>query len=106
MGADRGDKLRGEIDEIVQKAGTKGCAVAVHDLDSDWRFAREGDRLFHAASTIKVAILLALFRGVDEGLFRASDPLHVRNRFLSAIDETPFSLEAESDGYPQLYRSV
>jgi hypothetical protein len=25
---------------------------------------------------------------------------------LSAVDQTPFRLEADSDGYPQLYRSI
>lgn len=104
--ADPTDELREAIDAIVQKAGTKACAVSVHDYERDWHFALNSDRVFHAASTIKVAILLALFKGIDEGRFRADDPLHVRNRFLSAIDGTPFSLEADSDGYPQLYKSV
>src|SRR5918997_1027905 len=107
MGAgERSERLNSAIDEIVGKAGTKVCAVALHDLDSDFRFAREGNRVFHAASTIKVAILLALFKGIDDGRFRGSDPLHVRNRFLSAVDALPFSLDAESDGDPQLYKVV
>ncbi len=104
--ADRGEQLRETIAAIAEKAGTKACAVAVHDFASDWRYSLEGDRLFHAASTIKVALLLALFKGIDEGRFRADDPLHVRNRFLSAVGPTPFRLEAESDGYPPLYQSV
>src|SRR4051812_31655275 len=104
--ADPADKLREAIAAVVQKAGTKACAVAVHDYERDWHFALHGDRVFHAASAIKVAILLALFKGIDDGRFRADDPLHVRNRFLSAVDGTPFSLEADSDGYPQLYKAV
>src|SRR5947209_6736755 len=103
---DPAEKLRDAIAAIAQKAGTKACAVSVHDYERDWPFALNGDRVFHAASTIKVAILLALFKGIDDGRFRADDPLHVRNRFLSAADRTPFSLEADSDGYPQLYKSV
>lgn len=105
-GGERSEQLKSAIEEIVGKAGTKGCGVVVHDFENDFHFAREGDRLFHAASTIKVAILLALFRGVDEGRFRASDPLHVRNRFLSAVDQTPFALDSTSDGDPSLYKLV
>jgi beta-lactamase class A len=82
------------------------CAVALHDFETGFRFALNGDRLFHAASTIKVAILLALFKGVDEGRIRVSDPLHVRNRFVSAFDHSAFRLDSDSDGYPQLYRSI
>ena len=84
----------------------KACAVALHDYETDFSFSLNGDRLFHAASTIKVAILLALFKGVDSERFRLTSPLHVRNRFLSAIDRKPFRLDAESDGYPQLYKSI
>jgi beta-lactamase class A len=32
--------------------------------------------------------------------------LHIRNRFRSALDRTPFRIEGESDGYPQLHRLV
>src|SRR5690349_19785088 len=100
------EKLSNAINAIVAKAGTKACAVALHDYGSGRRFTLNGDRVFHAASTIKVAILLALFKGIDDGRFRANDPLHVRNRFLSATDGTPFSLGADSDGFPQLYKFV
>src|SRR5215213_1528276 len=100
------DQLRGAIEEIVRASGTVACAVALHDYESDFRFSFHGHGLFHAASTIKVALLLALFRGVDEGTIRTTDPLHVRNRFPSMVDGSPFRLSAESDGYPQLYRSI
>lgn len=100
------EKLRRAIEQVAQERALKGCAVSVHDFESGFRFSLNGDRLFHAASTIKVAILLALFKAVEEGRIRMTDPLHVRNRFRSAIDGTPFRLDADSDGYPQLYRSV
>ena len=103
---DHTEALREAVEAITEKSGTKACAVAVHDFQDGIRFSLHGERVFHAASTIKVAILLALFRGIDEGRFRAGDPLHVRNRFLSAIGRTPFRLDGNSDGYPQLYKLV
>ncbi len=100
------EELRIAISDIARESGTEACAVALHDYESGLRFSLNGDRAFHAASTIKVAILLALFRAVDEARIRLGDPLHVQNRFLSAVDRTPFRLDGESDGYPQLYRSI
>ena len=100
------ESLRAAIEQIVQGRALKNCGVAVHDFESGFRFGFNGDRIFHAASTIKVAILLAFFKAVDEGRVRASDHLHVRNRFRSALDGTPFRLDADNDGYPQLYRSI
>ena len=81
-------------------------AVAVRDYETDFRFSINAGRLFHAASTIKVAILLAVGKAIDDGRIRAEDTLHVRNRFLSAIDRAPFRIDCESDGYPQLHHLV
>ena len=100
------EKLRDALEQIAQERALKAYGVAVHDLESGFRFSLNGDRLFHAASTIKVAILLALFKAVDDGHRRTTDPLQVRNYFRSAVDGTPFRLDADSDGYPQLYRAI
>ena len=100
------DQLRVRIEQIAKANGTVACAVAVHDLDTDFRFGLKSDRVFHAASTIKVAILLAVMKAIDEGRFRLSDPLQVRNRFLSVVDGAPYRLSADSDGYPQLYKVI
>jgi beta-lactamase class A len=100
------EELRAAIAQIVEVSGTRCAAVAVHDYKSDWRFALNGDRLFHAASTIKVAILLALLRAVDEDRFAFDASLQVRNRFLSVVDGTPYRIDLDSDGYPQLYKSI
>lgn len=99
-------KLRRACEEIARESKARACAVAVHDYETGFRFAIEADRTFHAASTIKVALLLAIARGIDEGKLRADDALLVRNRFLSVIDQTPFRLDQESDGFPQLYGSI
>src|SRR5207244_12253653 len=59
-----------------------------------------------AASTIKVAVLLSVFRAVDEGRLRLDDSLHVRNRFISAADGFPFRLDSDSDAPPKLYQAI
>lgn len=100
------EKLRAAILEIERESGAVACAVAVHDFETGFRFAHRGDRVFHAASTIKVAILLATLRAVDESRFRFNSPLQVRNRFHSIVDRSLFRLDADSDGYPQLYKSI
>ena len=102
----RTDQLRSAIEAIVKEQKTVDCAVSVRDYNSDFRFGLKADKLFHAASTIKVAILLAVMKAVDEGRAKLNDPLHVRNRFLSAVDRTPYKLDRSSDGYPHLYKSI
>jgi beta-lactamase class A len=94
------------IEQIAANAQTVATGVAVRDYDSGRDFQLAADRSFHAASTIKVAVLLAVFRALDQGKLQLDDPLHVQNRFLSAVDAKPFALDSDSDGYPQLYKSI
>src|SRR2546429_31908 len=83
---DLSSTLNEQLERLSAQSKAQAIAVAVHDLESGLRFSLEGDRWFHAASTIKVAVLLALFRAADEGRVRLDDSLHVRNRFISAAD--------------------
>ena len=103
---DKTDALRQECERILRESKAAAFAVAVHDYETGLRFSINADRHFHAASTIKVAILLAIGKAIDDGLIRPNDTLHIRNRFYSAIDRTPFRIDAESDGYPQLHKLI
>src|SRR5216684_2103369 len=89
--------LNKELERLAAESGARAIAVALHDFETDFRFSLRGDRWFHAASTIKVAVLLAVFRAADEGRLGLDDSLHVRNRFISAADASPFRLSPDSD---------
>ena len=95
-----------EVERLSAESKARAIAVAVHDFESGLRFSLRGDRWFHAASTIKVAVLLAIFRAADEGRLHLDDSLHVRNRFISAADGSSFHLSPESDAMPELYQLV
>lgn len=98
--------LSEQVERLAAQSKARAVAVALHDLESGLRFSVQGDRWFHAASTIKVAVLLAVFRAADEGRLRLDDSLHVRNRFMSAADRVPFHLNRDSDAMPELYRRI
>src|SRR5207249_11086554 len=104
--ADLASPLNEELERLNDQSKARAIAVAAHDFESGLRFSLRGDRWFHAASTIKVAVLLAVFRAADEGRLYLDDSLHVRNRFISAADGSPFRLSPDSDAMPELYQLV
>jgi beta-lactamase class A len=61
-------------------------------------------RRYHAASTMKVPVLLELARRVDAGDLKWNDRLPVHNRFKSIVDGSPFSLDIGEDSDSSLYR--
>ena len=103
---EKSETLRRTCESIMSDSKAVAYAVALHDYETGFRFAINSERPFHAASTMKVAVLLAIGRAIDQGRLRLDDTLHVRNRFLSAVDQTAFRIDSESDGYPQLHRLV
>lgn len=105
-GAEVSNVLNEELERLAAERKARAVAVALHDVETSLQFSMHGDRWFHAASTIKVAILLAVFRAADEGRLCLDDSLHVRNRFLSAADGSPFHLSRDSDAMPELYKRI
>jgi beta-lactamase class A len=98
--------LNEELESLALRNKARAIGIALHDLETGLRFSLHGDRWFHAASTIKVAVLLAVFRAADEDRYQLDDSLHVRNRFFSAADGSPFRLNQDRDATPELYANI
>jgi beta-lactamase class A len=103
---DVSDGLHEELEALALRNKARAIGVALHDLETGLRFSLHGERWFHAASTIKVAVLLAVFRAADEGRLRIDDSLHVRNRFFSAADGSRFRVSQDRDATPELYATI
>ncbi len=88
-------------------AGSQGItAVAFFDLQTGESAGRQEHLRFHAASTMKVPVLVELFREVDRGELALDRPVPVKNEFKSLVDGSPFTLDSKEDGDPDLYAAV
>ena len=94
------------LEGIATKAGAKAFAVAVYDTESGRVLRLHADRWFHAASTIKVAILLGVFDALHRGTLVPQSRLQIRNRFLSAYDGSPFSVLADRDANSDVHEAI
>lgn len=99
-------ELSGRLDELQRDSGALALAVALHDSASGEEFSHEGDRWFHAASTIKLPILLGTFAAIHRGELRSYSRLHVRNLFRSAVDEVPFRVAAGRDANSEVHQMI
>lgn len=72
-------------------------AIAVRDPATRTDYRLRGDRLFHAASTMKVPVMIEVFRQAETGRIGLDDSLEVRNAFRSIVDGSTFSIEDDSD---------
>jgi len=100
------EALRLRFDTIERKSGARALAVAVYDTQTGTTFRRHADRWFHAASTIKVAILLGVYASIHHGWLLPQSRVHVRNRFFGAIDGVPFRVLADRDANSDVHAAI
>lgn len=91
------ERLRDRVLEIEQDSGARRVAVAFHDYASGRSWSHAGDEWFHAASTIKIPVLVGVFAAVENGDLELEARVHVRNRFFSVVDGAPYRIESGRD---------
>ena len=104
MSSEEKDELAETIKRIRQEAGAQSVAVAYYDYDTRTHWDYCGDEWFHAASTIKVPMLVGVFGAAHHGRLPMKSRVHVRNRFLSVADGRPFRVDSERDANAKVHR--
>jgi beta-lactamase class A len=93
------------IQESIRKSGADvGVAFRMLDGKTEWFY--HADDAFHAASTMKVPVLIELFHQVREGKLGLDDPLLIKNEFHSLADGSVYTLDAADDSEAELYKAV
>src|SRR5882724_8568447 len=77
--------------------------ISFWDAQTTIQWSYNADHYFHAASTMKLAVLLGVFRQITRGSLTPDSAVHVRNRFTSIVDQEPFILDLGSDADPDVY---
>src|ERR671925_508054 len=98
--------LRKKIEKMEKESRAKAVAVALHDFETGFELHYHADRWFHAASTIKVPILLGVFAAIDRGDLLPHSRVHVRNRFLSVVEDIPFRVESGRDSNSAVHNAI
>lgn len=100
-------KFDDAIHQILNLIANSGADVAVSfrtlDARSEWSFSP--DVSFHAASTMKIPVMIELFHQAKEGKLRLSDSLTIRNSFHSIVDNSVYELDAADDSETDLYKA-
>lgn len=100
------DSLRGALADRIARVPGAVVGVALHDLATDARLTINGDSMFHAASTMKVPVMIEYFRARDAGRMTGDQNVLLVNRFGSIVDGSPYNLNAGEDSDSALYHLV
>jgi beta-lactamase class A len=100
------DGLREAVRTIGKEAGVRGLAVAYHDYETRTSWSYRGDEWFHAASTIKIPVLVGVFGATHAGEMEPESRVHVRNRFVSVADGSAFRVGSSRDANAEVHRMI
>jgi beta-lactamase class A len=92
-------------EKIIAESGAE-VSVAYRALDGSEEWMHEADRRFHAASTMKVPVMVELFRQESAGMLKLSDSLEIRNEFKSVVDGSPYAMDFGEDSDDTVYKNV
>jgi beta-lactamase class A len=97
--------LRARIQKIIA-ASSADVAVVFQQVNSPRDLTIEPDTPFHAASTMKIPVMIELFRQADVGTLSLDEPLAVKNEFHSIVDGSVFQLSVGDDSDAEVYKAV
>lgn len=97
--ADLGEVVRGLARDVLgaQAAADGTCSVWVGTPGGPALTAVDADAVHYAASTMKLPLLVAAYRRHERGELDLDAEVPVHNRFASAHDGSPFSLDQADD---------
>jgi beta-lactamase class A len=88
---------------IADSQADVGIAFRTLDGRSQWFY--HADDSFHAASTMKVPVMIELFHQAKEGKLRLDEPIAIHNQFRSLADGSPYKLDPSDDSETDLYKA-
>jgi beta-lactamase class A len=100
------DALAATVRALIKDSGAADVGVAYHDLAGGDELLIHADATFHAASTMKLPVLMELYRQVEAKELSLDDRIAVKTEFLSIVDGKPFALKVEDDSETTLYRRL
>ncbi|HUU37438.1 MAG TPA: serine hydrolase [Candidatus Desulfaltia sp.] len=94
--------LRKALEAEIAGSGAE-VSLAFKDLQTGETLLIKEKDMVHAASTMKVPVLIEVFKQAEDGKFRLDDWIVIKNEFHSIVDGSPFSLNKEDDSDTDIY---
>ncbi len=98
--------LKPELEKIITASAAEKVGVALYDLETKQSFLLNERESFHAASTMKLPVMMEIFRRAKDKKLNLQEPLEVKNRFFSIVDGSEYRLRREDDSDEEPYNRV
>lgn len=94
------------IQAIKKKHKLERLGISFYDSQTTLNWSYNADGYFHAASTIKLAVLVGVYGEIWRGRLTADAPVHVRNKFTSIVEGRSFTLDLDQEPTPNVAKRL
>jgi beta-lactamase class A len=101
-----GQALPAKIDALIRASEAETVAVAYYDMATRKELLIKPDVSFHAASTMKVPVMMEIYRQAATGKLSLDQRIPVKNDFASIVDGSHYSLAPDGDSDQSLYAKI
>lgn len=98
--------LQARLEARIAQTDAEVVGVYFLDLAAGDSMLIDADARVHAASTMKVPVMIQLYRDRDAGLLSLDDSMTITETFRSIVDGSSYELGAPDDSDTTLYRRV
>jgi beta-lactamase class A len=98
--------VRERLEQRIARAPARAVGLYYRSLARPDSLLIGANLRFHAASTMKIPVMIQIFRDADAGLLALDESLTVHTAFPSLVDGTPFLVGKEDDSDTTLYALV
>jgi beta-lactamase class A len=94
-----------KIAERTQEFEAESVGIYYESYDGK-TYTHNPDGIYHAASTMKVPVMMEVFHQVEQGKLSLDQPVVIKNEFASIVDGSSYSLTEEDDSDKEIYKML
>jgi beta-lactamase class A len=95
-----------KVSELIAASGADIVGVAVYDTQTEETLLINERAKMHAASTMKLPVMMEIFRLAEAKKIDLNEQIEVKNKFYSIVDGSEFSLNKEDDSDGLVYQQI
>jgi beta-lactamase class A len=100
------DNAKSEVEKLIAASGAELAGVAVYDPETKQSLFINERASFHAASTMKLPVMMEVFHRADRKRIPLNEPVEIKNKFYSIIDGSEYRLNRDDDSDQEIYGRV
>jgi beta-lactamase class A len=97
---------KAEVERLIAESKAEAVGLAVYDLETKQSLLINEKVSLHAASTMKLPVMMEIFRLADRKKLSLNGPVEIRNKFYSIVDGSEYRLSMSDDSDHEIYNRL